>query len=217
MSIYLLIVLNLAELPAITKPPKSISVGVGGNAQFKCGVTGAAEQNITWLHNALPVPQDNPQYMVQVGTGGVQLLVMDITRAQLGVYQCIVRTSQGMAHAAAILKFREGFPSITRPPVNTTAIEGENVFMSCSGSGLPQPDVSWFMPNGRPVVNDRRTILSKPSGGMTLRDVGPGDAGWYRCTASNTLGAVSSSVYLAVIGKLLSSEQYNSGAITMNQ
>ncbi len=193
--------MSLSETPQITKLPKTVSVGTLGAAEFKCGVTGATESDITWLHNAQPIPKDNPKYMVQIGRGGVQLLVTDITRTELGVYQCVVRTNQGMDQAPAILKFREGFPIITRGPLNTTAIEGENVFMSCVASGDPTPTMMWIDPGGRTVMNNGKTITSLDAGGMTIFDVGPADQGWYRCTRSNWLGSVTADVYLDVIGK----------------
>ena len=136
--------------------------------------------------------------MIQKLTNEVSLIVTDVTRTQLGVYQCVVRTNQGMDHAYAVLKFREGFPQITTRPINTTAIEGENVKLSCVGSGDPSPDVRWTAPGGR-SVNSRRTLISND--GLSIYDVGPTDQGWYQCTASNRLGVVNADVYLAVIGK----------------
>ena len=188
---------HLSELPKISKPPKTVSVGLRGAAQFKCGVTGATADNITWLHNALPIPQ-NDFYMITKQVKEVSLIVAGITKTQLGVYQCVVRTNQGMDHEYAILKFREGFPEITTRPINTTAIEGENVKLSCVGNGDPSPNVKWTGPGER-SINSRRTLISDD--GLSIYDVGPTDQGWYQCTVSNRLGVVNADVYLAVIGK----------------
>ncbi|XP_072049440.1 cell adhesion molecule-related/down-regulated by oncogenes-like [Amphiura filiformis] len=195
------VTLQVIEIPLITKPPKTVSVGTGGAAEFKCGVIGATESDITWLHNAQPIPQDNPNYMVQIERGGVQLLVTDITRTELGVYQCIVRTNRVMDHAPAILKFREGFPKIIKAPINTTAVEGEKVVMSCVGSGDPAPTVRWTDPGGGTVVGGPRTDISVDTFSLTISDVGPTDQGWYKCTVNNRLGSVTADVYLAVFEK----------------
>ena len=58
----------------------------------------------------------------------------------------------------------EGFPEIVEPPVNTTAIEGENVFLSCGITGDPMPFVGWHDPMDTVVRNTRSMFISEENG-----------------------------------------------------
>ncbi|XP_022108507.1 brother of CDO-like [Acanthaster planci] len=192
------VILEVIEPVSISKAPKNTHVDLGGTGHFKCTVRGAKQNQIVWLFNGERIPEMSLRHEILDG----QLIINGVMRSDLGPYQCFVHTQHGSAQATAKLMLREGFPDIVDPPVNTTAIEGENVFLSCGITGDPMPFVNWYDPVGTVVRNTRSTFISEESGGLTIYRVGPDDVGWYRCTASNKHGQVAAEAYLAVIEKI---------------
>ena len=75
-------------------------------------------------------------------------------------------------------------------------------------SGLPAPDVSWYL-NGRPVQSDdfhNMIVSEKGFHSLIFEVVRASDAGAYACVAKNRAGEATFTVQLDVLGKL--SERY---------
>ena len=71
--------------------------------------------------------------------------------------------------------------SLSTVPSNIEAIldqnvtEGENLTLTCTVSGMPQPKVSWVKPNGQSVVGHVLKFVN----------INRSEAGKYKCEASN--------------------------------
>ena len=56
--------------------------------------------------------------------------------------------------------------------------EGDNLTLTCTASGMPQPKVSWIKPNGQSVVGHLLKFVN----------IYRSEAGKYKCEASNECG-----------------------------
>ncbi|XP_071806878.1 cell adhesion molecule-related/down-regulated by oncogenes-like [Asterias amurensis] len=192
------VTLEVKDAVSISKAPKNTHVDLGGTGRFKCSVRGVREDQIMWLFNGERISEMSFRHQILDG----ELVIHEVLRSDLGPYQCFIQAGHESAQATARLMLREGFPDIPDPPINTTAIEGENVLLACGTTGDPMPVVSWHDPMDYVVRNTASMFISEETGGLTIYRVGPEDVGWYRCTASNKHGQVISKAYLAVIEKI---------------
>ena len=86
-------------------------------------------------------------------------------------------------------------PSLLQRPVETTVNESQTAILKCTADGNPTPQVTWSkmnssLPVGRHVVES--------SGALVLKDIRPGDEGFYNYRAENLLGSVNHSAKLIV-------------------
>ncbi|KAI4883254.1 hypothetical protein NFI96_015883, partial [Prochilodus magdalenae] len=85
---------------------------------------------------------------------------------------------------------------------------GENFLVDCVASGLPDPEVSWSLPDGTIINNalqsddsgsrSRRYIIFG-NGTLLLQQMGKNDEGDYTCYAKNTLGEDAMKVSVQVV------------------
>ena len=86
-------------------------------------------------------------------------------------------------------------PSLLQGPVGMTVNESGTAILKCVADGNPNPKVRWSklnssLPFGRHVVES--------SGALIVKDVRPGDDGFYSCRAENLLGQVNARAKLTV-------------------
>ncbi|KAL9970446.1 hypothetical protein ACROYT_G022822 [Oculina patagonica] len=77
-------------------------------------------------------------------------------------------------------------PKVTITPSHLTVNESNTAALFCSATGNPAPQVSWSRVNGS-LPSNRAKLTA--DGVLQLDDVRPGDAGMYKCLASNLLGS----------------------------
>uniref|UniRef100_A0A2K5PPB0 Myosin light chain kinase, smooth muscle n=1 Tax=Cebus imitator TaxID=2715852 RepID=A0A2K5PPB0_CEBIM len=92
------------------------------------------------------------------------------------------------------------FPKFESKPQSQEVRENQTVKFRCEVSGIPKPEVAWFL-EGAPVRRQGGTIEVYEDAGshyLCLLRVRTRDSGTYSCTASNTRGQVSCSWTLQV-------------------
>ncbi|CAN0527261.1 unnamed protein product [Rangifer tarandus platyrhynchus] len=85
------------------------------------------------------------------------------------------------------------FPKFESRPQSQEVSEDQPVEFRCEVSGIPKPDVTWFL-DGVPVRSQEGTIEVYEAGGahyLCLRRARARDSGNYSCTAANVRGQVS--------------------------
>ena len=104
-------------------------------------------------------------------------------------------------------------PNISTAPVKQTVIESSDLELSCTVSGVPLPQVSWWMTTDgvrSQVTEDNVTMvvedLSQESVGLvrsilTVLYVDASVAGVYECMATNSLGSDTAQALVTVYGK----------------
>uniref|UniRef100_A0A3Q4MYU0 Ig-like domain-containing protein n=1 Tax=Neolamprologus brichardi TaxID=32507 RepID=A0A3Q4MYU0_NEOBR len=119
---------------------------------------------------------------LELRASGFVLLLQNVQLSDAGIYYCVARAGRDIDVLPLHLAVEESsVPHLGEqvgPPVTGTV--GEPVSLPCRMSGSPEPYLSWILPNGNVV--------------LTL----PSDRGVYRCVASNSAGAASTSVRVHV-------------------
>ncbi|XP_030620802.1 NT-3 growth factor receptor isoform X2 [Chanos chanos] len=92
-------------------------------------------------------------------------------------------------------------PNISVTHGNLTVMEGDNVTVSCNGSGSPLPEVDWLV-NGLHSINTHQSNVYWPnihSINLTLVNVSRDDNGFVlTCISENVVGMTNASLQLAV-------------------
>ncbi|KAG7203545.1 hypothetical protein KM043_013595 [Ampulex compressa] len=182
--------------------PLLLSVHLGGNAEFRCEVSThpqAGSHFITWYKDGRQLP----------GTGRqTELLrLKGIGREDRGMYQCIVRRSEGdTAQASAELQLGDAPPMLLYSFIEQTLQPGPAVSLKCSATGNPTPQVSWALDgfplptNGRFVIGQYVTVHGDVISHVNISHVMVEDGGEYSCTAENRAGKVTHAARLNVYG-----------------
>ncbi|XP_061857375.1 myopalladin [Colius striatus] len=94
-------------------------------------------------------------------------------------------------------------PYFLQAPGDMVAHEGRLCRLDCKVSGLPTPDLTWFL-NGKPVLPDgTHKMLVRETGvhSLLIDPLSQNDAGTYTCLATNRAGQNSFSLELTVVAK----------------
>ncbi|XP_070166191.1 dscam family member AbsCAM isoform X4 [Polyergus mexicanus] len=182
--------------------PMLLSVHLGGNAEFRCEVSThpqAGPHFITWYKDGRQLPGSGRQSEL--------LRLNGIGRDDRGMYQCIVRRSEGdTAQASAELQLGDAPPVLLYSFIEQTLQPGPAVSLKCSAAGNPTPQVSWALDgfplptNGRFVIGQYVTVHGDVISHVNISHVMVEDGGEYSCTAENRAGKVTHAARLNVYG-----------------
>ena len=87
-------------------------------------------------------------------------------------------------------------PNIQHFESNKIVLLGTLTSIQCQTSGVPAPQVSWFLNGSK--LEESSTVHFLDSGGIRLDSLDPKDEGEYRCLATNKFGTDQRSLNLAV-------------------
>ncbi|XP_072747752.1 dscam family member AbsCAM isoform X6 [Anoplolepis gracilipes] len=182
--------------------PSLLSVHLGGNAEFRCEVgthPQAGPHFITWYKDGRQLPGSGRQSEL--------LRLNGIGRDDRGMYQCIVRRSEGdTAQASAELQLGDAPPALLYSFIEQTLQPGPAVSLKCSAAGNPTPQVSWALDgfplptNGRFVIGQYVTVHGDVISHVNISHVMVEDGGEYSCTAENRAGKMTHAARLNVYG-----------------
>ncbi|CAB0034504.1 unnamed protein product [Trichogramma brassicae] len=182
--------------------PALLSVHLGGSAEFRCEIGShpqAGPHFVTWYKDGRQLP----------GTGRQSelLRINSIGREDRGMYQCIVRRSEGdTAQAAAELQLGDAPPVFLYSFIEQTLQPGPAVSLKCSAAGNPTPQITWTLDGfplptvARFVIGQYVTVHGDVISHVNISHVVVEDGGEYACTAENRAGKVSHSARLNIYG-----------------
>ena len=175
---------------------------------------------VKWLKDGISVVSLSSAAKYQVTNQGWTLKVINMQRADQGVYQCFVSTDQETAQSSVRLVLGDASPLLLQTFSEQTLVPGPFVTLRCTASGNPPPDFTWLL-DRNPIVmtqssNTQRMSLSQTispgirgAGGSSSNEVtaylnissaAVEDGGEYTCLASNQAGQVSHSARLNIYG-----------------
>lgn len=85
-------------------------------------------------------------------------------------------------------------PPLIHPIQDETLTEGDSVTLSCHASGIPSPMVSWIKVGGNMGMSNVTELK--------FSNIARGEAGEYKCEASNVCGSASQTARIFVECKL---------------
>ncbi len=163
--------LSLTVLPTILAHPQSRTVNGGAPVMFSVSAEGFGTLSYQWWFNGGPIP----------GATGSSLAIASAGLQHVGNYSVLVTHDYGSRTSSVASLQVLVAPSIVQQPHGPTVYSGENVLLSVVATGTQSLGYRWER-NGS-------FLTTTPSGTLALNNVQPVDAGNYRVTVTNGIGA----------------------------
>ncbi|XP_058477609.1 matrix-remodeling-associated protein 5-like [Solea solea] len=194
----------LRSRPRIADPHiRTVSFPVESTARLTCEAQGEPKPSITWTKVATGAVMSihSKAQRFEVLPNGT-LVIQTVQLQDRGTYICSAQSFLGRDRLLTTLEVW------TRPPRmqlasyrESTIHQGVELLLECQADGIPAPLLSWVLPD-RSVLSssDPPTgrIFMDTNGTLHILATLPSDRGVYRCVASNSAGAASSSVRVHV-------------------
>ncbi|KAH1005092.1 hypothetical protein HUJ04_006139 [Dendroctonus ponderosae] len=182
--------------------PSDLVAVRGQNITLQCFAKSTTGNiNISWLYEGMPVPQEDPRWMVN----GADLLVLQTTgdakiasRSNTGDYSCLAANEDGaIVSRTAKVKVATLDKEADVLAGNTTIYKTQPLLLQCIIHSTPSAEIQWEF-NQLPLPKDIRYV-PLPNGALLIRDTKFSDSGKYRCIARNSvLNEAKTSKYLDV-------------------
>ncbi|PFX14034.1 Peroxidasin [Stylophora pistillata] len=174
--------------PSIRVPPTSIVVNETNKASLQCLVEGNPEPMVKWLKQNSSLPKEK-----RIVQSRGDLLIMDVTSRDNGMYTCVAKNILGVMKASATLTVQVA-PKIIQKPSSVNVEEGKNLTLLCKAIGQPTPTIAWRKAFGQ--LPRRKTAVV--NGNLIITNIAKVDIGAYACVAKNIIGE-DSAVALVVV------------------
>ncbi|KAL3970085.1 homeobox protein aristaless-like 3 [Sarotherodon galilaeus] len=190
--------------PRIADPHvRTVSFPAESTARLTCEAKGEPKPTITWIKVATGAVMSvhSRAQRFEVMSNGT-LVIQNVQLQDRGTYICSAQSTLGRDRLLTTLEVW------TRPPRmqlasyrEATIHQGGEVHLECQADGVPAPLLSWVLPD-RSVMTSAGPSTSRISvdtnGTLHISVTLPSDRGVYRCVASNSAGAASTSVRVHV-------------------
>uniref|UniRef100_A0A8C6FZA9 Neural cell adhesion molecule 1 n=1 Tax=Moschus moschiferus TaxID=68415 RepID=A0A8C6FZA9_MOSMO len=203
--------INFKDIQVIVNVPPTVqarqsivnaTANLGQSVTLVCNAEGFPEPTMSWTKDGEQIEnEEDEKYLFSDDSS--ELTIRRVDKNDEAEYICIAENKAGEQDASIHLKVFAK-PKITYVE-NQTAMElEEQVTLTCEASGDPIPSITWRTStrnisseektqDGHMVVRSHARVSS-----LTLKSIQYTDAGEYVCTASNTIGQDSQSMYLEV-------------------
>ncbi|XP_032975227.1 neural cell adhesion molecule 1 isoform X3 [Rhinolophus ferrumequinum] len=203
--------INFKDIQVIVNVPPTVqarqsivnaTANLGQSVTLVCDAEGFPEPTMSWTKDGEQIEnEEDEKYLFSDDSS--ELTIRKVDKNDEAEYVCIAENKAGEQDASIHLKVFAK-PKITYVE-NQTAMElEEQVTLTCEASGDPIPSITWRTAtrnisseektlDGHMVVRSHARVSS-----LTLKSIQYTDAGEYICTASNTIGQDSQSMYLEV-------------------
>ncbi|XP_072519078.1 matrix-remodeling-associated protein 5 [Salminus brasiliensis] len=188
----------------------SVSAMYGSTVFLHCPESTGPHRGTVWRlpSKVLLEHRYSPQRHITAFPNGT-LRILQLTEKDAGSYLCMYQRPNGedmeLFHVEVLMKP----PKIENMGSQQKRVtDGENFLVDCVASGLPDPKVSWSLPDGTIINNalqsddsgtrNRRYVIFE-NGTLLLQQMGKNDEGDYTCYAKNTLGEDAMKVSIQVI------------------
>ncbi len=119
-----------------------------------------------------------------------------------GQYLCIARNTHGVDKIMVTLVVLAHAPRMMLPRhKDITVYLGNSALLECQAQGLPNPNISWVLPDQsvvRGISNNEQKAMLFTNGTLQVKNTNYLDKGVYKCIASNAAGADMLSVRLQI-------------------
>uniref|UniRef100_A0A8C6Q9D2 Ig-like domain-containing protein n=1 Tax=Nothobranchius furzeri TaxID=105023 RepID=A0A8C6Q9D2_NOTFU len=202
----------------ISGPP--VTGEVGELVTLSCKMSGSPQPSVNWI---LPDGNVVRQGLAVSGELAVDLNgTLSLRKSSLrdaGYYRCIAVNQYGSDSQSFPLiinpphissrdtSFPRGPQSASgrstkiQAPLEVTVHQGGDIHLECQAEGVPTPLLSWVLPDRSSLTsssNFSSRVTVDTNGTLQIPVTLPSDRGLYRCVASNSAGAASSTVRVHV-------------------
>ncbi|XP_061861283.1 immunoglobulin superfamily member 10 [Colius striatus] len=200
-----LIILEVAQKPRILTHPTRLVKGTSGEPlSLHCLSDGSPRPHTAWTlpgGQVLERPQVGRRHtLLENGT----LVIREASAQDRGSYVCRAHNAAGEATLTVPVAIAALAPRIApRPPRAVRTAPGAAVWLHCAALGIPQPDITWQLPDRSVLSAGHRgraagSKLLQPLGTLLIQNPRPADSGAYKCTAKNHLGTDFTVTYVHV-------------------
>ncbi|XP_069411157.1 neural cell adhesion molecule 1 isoform X12 [Ovis canadensis] len=205
----------IVNVPPTVQARQSIvnaTANLGQSVTLVCNAEGFPEPTMSWTKDGEQIEnEEDEKYLFSDDSS--ELTIRRVDKSDEAEYVCIAENKAGEQDASIHLKVFAK-PKITYVE-NQTAMElEEQVTLTCEASGDPIPSITWRT-STRNISSEEKASWTRPEkqetldghmvvrsharvSSLTLKSIQYTDAGEYVCTASNTIGQDSQSMYLEV-------------------
>ncbi|XP_032212496.1 neural cell adhesion molecule 1 isoform X3 [Mustela erminea] len=213
--------INFKDIQVIVNVPPTVqarqsivnaTANLSQSVTLVCDAKGFPEPTMSWTKDGEQIENEEDEKYV-FSDDSSELTIRKVDKSDEAEYVCIAENKAGEQDASIHLKVFAK-PKITYVE-NQTAMElEEQVTLTCEASGDPIPTITWRT-STRNISSEEKASWTRPEkqetldghlvvhsharvSSLTLKSIQYTDAGEYVCTASNTIGQDSQSMYLEV-------------------
>uniref|UniRef100_A0A8C9DTD0 Neural cell adhesion molecule 1 n=1 Tax=Prolemur simus TaxID=1328070 RepID=A0A8C9DTD0_PROSS len=214
--------INFKDIQVIVNVPPTVqarqnivnaTANLGQSVTLVCDADGFPEPTMSWTKDGEQIENEEDDEKYIFSDDSSELTIRKVDKSDEAEYVCIAENKAGEQDASIHLKVFAK-PKITYVE-NQTAMElEEQVTLTCEASGDPLPSITWRT-STRNISSEEKASWTRPEkqetldghmvvrsharvSSLTLKSIQYTDAGEYVCTASNTIGQDSQSMYLEV-------------------
>ncbi|KAM9375420.1 matrix-remodeling-associated protein 5 [Pholidichthys leucotaenia] len=162
----------------------------GSKVQLDCSViTSDPDLKVEWVLPDLSVVEEATD-KIEVSTGG-ELLILNASLSDSGVYHCIVRTKAGVDLVPLRLTIKERSLSPTAfNGQKITVGKGKTFSLPCEVTTVQPSQILWYLPRNQVLLPTQQTKKAQvmENGTLVIRKLTQEDAGEYSCLVSNLYG-----------------------------
>ncbi|OWF49966.1 hemicentin-2-like [Mizuhopecten yessoensis] len=168
--------------PGILTGPLSQTVLAGQTIVLRCDVIATPPASVVWTypHTGTAPPKD-----VLVNPDG-SITIQNINDFNQGTYTC--SATNGLGTTTATGQVNVISPVTVSVTPSKLPVHAGDTFtqIACSGTGDPNPTLTWTADNGQPVTSSGGKFLLLGNGELIITNVDPdSDSGIYTCTGNN--------------------------------
>ncbi|XP_037697403.1 neural cell adhesion molecule 1 isoform X17 [Choloepus didactylus] len=213
--------INFKDIQVIVNVPPTVqarqsivnaTANLGQSVTLVCDAEGFPEPTMSWTKDGEQIENEEDEKYI-FSDDSSELTIRKVDKSDEAEYICIAENKAGEQDASIHLKVFAK-PKITYVE-NQTAMElEEQVTLTCEASGDPIPSITWRT-STRNISSEEKASWTRPEkqetldghmvvrgharlSSLILKSIQYTDAGEYICTASNTIGQDSQSMYLEV-------------------
>ncbi|XP_016392278.1 immunoglobulin superfamily member 10-like [Sinocyclocheilus rhinocerous] len=188
----------------------STDVRYGGQLSLNCSATGSPNPRIIWRTPSKKLVDAYYSFdrrMKVLGNG--TLTITSVTEKDEGDYLCVARNKMGDDYVLLKVNVIMKAAKIDHKSLSDHEVSyGGELKVDCVASGLPNPEITWSLPDGTMVngipqsdhswVRTKRYVMFD-NGTLYLNEVGMKEEGDYTCYAENRIGKDEMKVHIKVV------------------
>ncbi|XP_062391046.1 matrix-remodeling-associated protein 5 [Sardina pilchardus] len=174
-------------------------VNASTDVRLPCDAVGEPKPFLTWTKESTGaiMSANSKLQRFEVLPNGT-FVIRNVQLQDRGQYRCTAQNLYGVDKLTVTLFVMAQQPKVLTPRHrDVTVYLGESTSLACQAQGLPEPHITWVLPN-RTVLHTLSTaeqrVMLLPNGTLQVKQINYPDRGIYKCIASNVAGADTLSV-----------------------